>query len=52
MLAQRDILRKMKEEKRQQELSEFNKKMAEGNTVTDRNLAEEFKQLDANKQLP
>ncbi len=42
----------MKEEKRQQELNEFNKKMADGNTVTDRNIAEEFKQMDANKQLP
>ena len=52
MLAQRDILRKMKEEKRQQELNEFNQKMADGNTATDRNLAEEFKQMDANKQLP
>ena len=52
MLAQRDMLRKMKEEKRQQELNEFNKNMAEGNTATYRNLAEEFKQMDANKELP
>ena len=52
--AQRDLLRRMKEEKRQKELAEFNTAMDQGasNSANTQNLAEEFKQLDANKKLP
>lgn len=52
--AQRDMLRRMKEEKRQKELAEFNTAMDQGasNSANTQNLAEEFKQLDANKKLP
>ena len=51
--AQRDLLRRIKEEKRQKELSEFNSALDGGASATQKqNLAEEFKQLDANKKLP
>ena len=40
----------MKEEKRQQELNEFNKQL--DSDVAQPNVAEEFKKLDSNKQLP
>ena len=51
--AQRDLLRRMKEEKRQKELAEFNTAMDQGaSNSANTNLAEEFKQLDANKKLP
>ena len=46
--AQRDLLRRMKEEKRQKELNEFNSKLEVGNAQS-KNLAEEFKDMDANK---
>ena len=49
--AQRDLLRRAKEEKRQKELSEFNSKLENG-IAPSKNLAEEFKNMDANKQLP
>ena len=52
LAAQRDLLRKMKEEKRLKELNEFNARLDEGGTAPSKNLAEEFKQMDANKQLP
>ena len=52
MIAQRDLLRRMKEEKRQKELNEFNSALDSGNSGPNRNLAEEFKQMDAKKQLP
>ena len=51
--AQRDLLRRMKEEKRQKELNEFNTALDSGNSgANNQNLAEEFKQMDANKKLP
>lgn len=46
--AQRDLLRRMKEEKRQKELDEFNSKREVG-IAPSKNLAEEFKNMDANK---
>ena len=46
--AQRDLLRRMKEEKRQKELNEFNSKLEVGNAPS-KNLAEEFKNMDAKK---
>lgn len=49
--AQRDMLRRLKEEKRQQELNEFNVQL-NSDTNSKPNLAEEFKQMDAKKQLP
>jgi acyl-CoA reductase-like NAD-dependent aldehyde dehydrogenase len=52
LAAQRDLLRKMKEEKRLKELNEFNARLDEGGAAPSKNLAEEFKQMDANKQLP
>jgi hypothetical protein len=45
------MLRRLKEEKRQQELNEFNSQLNSGNSAKP-NLAEEFKQMDAKKQLP
>ena len=42
LLAQRDILRRQKEEKRQKELEQFNDKLGE-NSSAKPNLAEEFK---------
>ena len=51
--AQRDLLRRMKEEKRQEELKEFNAQMSSAATgQPNKNLAAELRQLDANKQLP
>jgi len=41
-------LRRAKEEKRQKELSEFNSKLENG-IASSKNLAEEFKNMDANK---
>ena len=41
----------MKEDKRQKELNEFNQTLQE-QPAQPKSLAEEFKQLDANKQLP
>ena len=52
LAAQRDLLRKMKEEKRQKELSEHNAMLAGDNVGHKVSLAEEFKQIDANKQMP
>ena len=52
LAAQRDLLRKMKEEKRQKELSEHNAMLAGDNAGAKVSLAEEFKQIDANKQMP
>lgn len=48
------MLRKIKEEKRQQELAEFNNTLqqAGANQAQSKTLAEELKELDANKQLP
>ena len=48
--AQRDLLRRQKEEKRQRELDDFNNQMEQAKTAP--NLADEFRQMDANKQLP
>lgn len=48
--AQRDMLRRLKEEKRQKELSEFNQKLDSGGSGP--SLADEFKQMDANKKAP
>ena len=48
--AQRDLLRQMKEEKRQKELDDFNNQMESATQAP--NLAAEFRQMDANKQLP
>lgn len=47
--AQRDLLRQIKEEKRQKELSDFEANL---NAPNKPSLAEEFKNMDANKQLP
>ena len=44
--AQRDLLRQMKEEKRQKELSDFEASLNAPNRPS---LAEEFKNMDANK---
>jgi len=53
LAAQRDMLRRLKEEKRQKELSEFNDKLDAATEAPSKpNLAEELKQLDANKQKP
>ena len=52
LAAQRDMLRKMKEEKRQKELNEFNTKLESGTSSQQSNLAEEFKKMDTNKSLP
>jgi hypothetical protein len=43
LLAQRDILRRQKEEKRQKELDEFNSQLAGSGSAAKPNLAEEFK---------
>lgn len=48
LAAQRDLLRKMKEEKRVKELNEFNAQLKD-DAAPQKNLAEEFKQIDANK---
>ena len=44
--AQRDLLRQIKEEKRQKELSDFETAL---NAPNKPSLAEEFKNMDANK---
>ena len=51
LAAQRDLLRRMKEEKRQKELNEFNSKF-DFNPAAENNLADELRQLDANKKNP
>ena len=48
------MLRKIKEEKRQQELAEFNSKLTTvgAQQTMGKSIAEELKELDANKQAP
>ena len=53
MLAQRDMLRRMKEEKRQKELSEFNTKLEDASSAQQsRTIADDFRQMDASKKAP
>ena len=53
LLAQRDLLRKQKAEKREQELKEFNDKMGlEDGSAGQKSLFDQFKQLDENKKVP
>jgi len=51
LLAQRDMLRKMKEEKRQQELADFNNQMNADPLIKNTALgsADDFKRMDTNK---
>ena len=53
LLAQRDLLRKQKQEKREEELKEFNQKMglADG-SAGQKSLFEQFKKLDEEKKAP
>ena len=53
LLAQRDLLRKAKQEKREQELKEFNEKMGlQDGSVGQKSLFEQFKKLDEEKKVP
>lgn len=53
LLAQRDLLRKQKQDKREAELKEFNDKMKlEEGSVGQKSLFDQFKMLDENKKVP
>jgi len=52
-MAQRDILKKQKEEKRLEELEEFNKKLGlEEGSAGQKSLFEQFKAMDDTKKIP